>query len=180
MAKLLADNGVSFADLQTAMAVPAPAKTVTRTTQRPRGFRSSVATATRPVYVKKYTYGTAPVGVTARATHQARLAALEAQLPGFGKSAYVFSVGKNGQGQLEKHLDSVVNHPWTWIELPGGKDFVHGNMTSDQVRGILASLGYGFSPSNGLWATDGAGHPTRRIRQYQAQQAGKNMINNDE
>lgn len=189
LAKVLAANGITLGDLAKVMpstallAAQVPTETPAPRRQRKRGeFRHAVASASAAQVHGKYTYGNAPAAgySSARGVHRARLEALEAAMPGFTKVTYVFSVGKNAKGQLEKHLDAIHNTPWTWIEMPGGKLFAAGGLTPEQTRETLAKLGYGFSPSNNLWATDSRGCPVRRMRHYQAERAGRTMLNQEE
>ncbi len=182
LAELLIQNGVDV----DAVAAAVQAKSANASTpdtnnagNSRQASRGQTRRQTRTSHAK-YNYGTAPTALTAVKTHDARVDALESAIPGISKKAYIFSVGKNKKGQLEKHLQAVENSPWTWVELPGGKDFSVGKLTPAEVRTKLAECGYGFSPSNGLWATDGKGTPVRRIRHYQAQQAGKSMLEVDD
>lgn len=142
-------------------------------------FQSSVAAAASPAK-GKYAYGPAPTCKgNPGETHKARVEAIEALIPGISTEAYIFTVGKNAKNKHEKHLNLIINDPWTWIELPAGKKQAIGPMNPDQVRAKLAEGGYGFSPSNALWATDSRGNPTRRRAHYQAQKVGAAFLNED-
>ena len=192
LAEILRKNGVDVADV-----VAASAKMVSPKTRKPSRsgvkrpsrktkttFNSSVAAATAKPTKRgrgKYAYGTAPtIKGDPRATHVARIEALEALIPGISTEAYIFTVGKNAKNKPEKHLNLIVNDPWTWIELPAGKAQSVGTMKPDAVRAKLAEAGYGFSPSNNLWATDSKGNPTRRRAHYRAMRVGAALLNEDD
>lgn len=133
----------------------------------------------------KYTYGTAPVVKYANGqpkpveTHNERVTALEAVIPGIDSVAYVFSVGRDSNGKNTEDFALMQNNPWTWIELPGGKNCTIGKMDGPAVREALALAGYGWSPANKLWATDSNGNPSRRRMNYQAQGVGKAMLESE-
>jgi len=135
-------------------------------------------------------YGTAPTAIGQHnmpdpaGTHRVRLDALEAAMPGITKIAYVFSVGKNAKGNLEKNLRLMVNNPFTYIELPAGKATVVGGLTPDEVRSKLKACGYGFTKqrdSSGnlacFWGCDSNGRPLRRVAKgYHKQNVAAQMV----
>lgn len=140
-------------------------------------------------------YGRAPTveqpgnGLTAaQHTHKARLDALEQAIPGITKVAYVFSIGKDANKKLCKNLALCVNVPFTYIELPDGKNQVVGNLTPDELRAKIKACGYGFtrqkdSDRNGcfFWACDSKGYPVRRqMGRYAKLNAAANLVNADE
>ena len=128
-------------------------------------------------------YGQAPVveqpgeGRTqAQRTHDVRIKALENALPGLCKVAYVFSVGKNAQMKFEKNLALCINNPFTWIELPGGKEFTLPGLTAQQIRDTIKKCGYGYSPKNQLWVTKSDGYPAN-ARWAGCREIGRAMVN---
>lgn len=124
----------------------------------------------------------------ARATHKARLDALEAAIPGITSVAYVFSVGKDANNRLTKQLGACVNNPFTYVELPGGKNQTVGNLDPDTVRKHLKACGYGFTRQTDrggatcfFWATDSNGRPVRRLpfKGYQKRNIAARLVNDD-
>lgn len=94
--------------------------------------------------------------------HAARLKQLEAAIPGIASGsvstmANIFSVGKNQKGEKTKTLSKIVNRPWTWVELPKGKNYKVGNLKPEEIRRRLKACGYSYSSGNGMWATRGDG-----------------------
>lgn len=133
----------------------------------------------------KYTYGTSPVVRYANGsprpleTHEARCEALDVAMPGFTEVAYVFSVGRDANQKNTKDFACMLNVPWTWVELPEGKAFTIGKLSAGEVRAMLASLGYGWSPANKLWACDGNGGPSRRRFGGECKGVGKALLNDE-
>lgn len=184
LAKALVDQGVDLSSLATAgvdmkapkkAAVPAPVKS------GGNGKRKS-----------KHQYGTSVVIASkgnlsppdaARETQKRRLAQLESAIPGIGKAAVIFSVGKTPNGNLTRKFDLMANTPWTYVELPNGKDQTVGNLTANEVRSKLASCGYGFtrqkSPDGtpfAFWATASDGAPANRRMHGSKGNVAANMI----
>ena len=188
--------GITRETLQTALS-DGTATEAPQQRQRPRGA-SQAGTMTAPRQASrsdkpKAFYGTAPA-VTgehnvpdAVGTHRARLDALEQAMPGFTKVAYVFSVGKNAANKLETNLRLCVNNPFTYIELPGGKNQAVGEMTPEQVRAKIKACGYGFTRQRdaagtpcAFWACDSNGRPVRRQhRNYRKRHAAAMLVAND-
>ncbi len=127
--------------------------------------------------------GQAPHGDTPRQTHSVRIAALEAAIPGIkAKSLSIASIGTlAGQrartGRNEFALMDPDKNPWTWIELPMVSNLGHGmpeaigEMSGEDVRDKLWSLGYGWSSTNVAYVTKANGQPgggtrTRSVKAY--------------
>lgn len=142
-------------------AAPAPAKA-----KAPR--KSKLAPPAQNGGVNANGYGVSPVIAhqnpveAARLTHKARVDAIEAAIPGFTAICHVYTVGKDHAGQFTKQFTRMVNSPFTWIDMPGGKAQTMPGMTPEALRSKLKSLGYGFSHANKLWATDSKGHAIHR------------------
>ena len=199
---LAAQLGMSLAPITPTEPAPAVRRRTTRT------YKSAVAsgnavtamaqatpTPTAPTMPAKAAklYGKAPVANGAHGmpdavgTHQARLAALEKAIPGITREAYVFSIGKNAAGKLEKTLSRCVNNPFTYIELPGGKNQTVGSMDADAVRAAIKLCGYGFTKQHdrqgnscAFWATDCHGNPVNRRYGAHKQNVAANLVNEDD
>lgn len=194
LAELMANEGIDPGDVQEAFNATNTVQ-ATRATQRaPVGGleaksphqssqrASKVAGGSQKTRKAKYVYGTSPVEKYANGqpkpseTHNARVDALEAAIPGIEAIACIFSVGRDSNKKNTEDFAYMQNNPWTWVELPGGKNVKIGNMDGPAIRAALALCGYGWSPANGLWATDSHGNPSRRKAHYQAQKVGRAVL----
>lgn len=103
----------------------------------------------------------------ARATHRARMEALDAL---FGKDSsgrtftqrtWIESLGKDAHGKFTKDYKAMVNTPWTYVSVPGDlKTFAFGNLTPEETAKKLWANGYGIAKSSGRFATDSQGKPS--------------------
>ncbi len=113
-------------------------------------------------------------------THQARLDALEDAIPGILKVALVKSVGRNAKNKNTTSFGAMVNNPWTYVELPGGRYSKIGKMKGEDVAAEMWKLGYKFLRKQGVWATSSNGNtPQNRGRNYKSQNVGRWAMDNE-
>ncbi|MCC7147166.1 MAG: hypothetical protein IT443_12030 [Phycisphaeraceae bacterium] len=125
-------------------------------------------------------YGTAETPKAGpEVVHKARVAQLDAAVPGLSKMAFIYSVGVDAKGKYTREYGQMVNTPFTWVDLPGGKEFKTVGMNPDQVRRALKACGYGFSKTNNLWACDSKGRPVNR-RAGRCRGVGKAMLDDNQ
>lgn len=174
----------------------APVKRQAKRQPKSAEYHMTQATVAKPV-ARAVAYGIAPVVLDsnrypdAKGTHVARAAALEAVIPGFGKAANIFSVGLNAKKLKERDFKMMLNVPFTYIDLPGGKDQSIGSLTPEQVRAALKAAGYGFTRQTApdgsqqcFWGCDSRGRPLSRkwgaAKQNVAATALYNAANDDD
>lgn len=140
--------------------------------------RSTVSAPKAPVKSPKPNR-TPTVHANAQAIMDEREQQLEAVLPGILTVADVYHLGKNvlegkpGQTEFTKDPAYMANVPWTWIDLPNGKNFTINGLEPDEVREALKDLGYGFSHASQKWCTSSRGFKPCRTPGRQARGVGK-------